>query len=108
MFYGKHNCSRPVRSYAVKTILLGPLLSLLPRRWRESNSLYPSIDWRVAAALSGLMESLIAIVALVYWYSYSVTHWAADAVDSAIRAGAEIDPNAVGFAGVAGELLFRP
>jgi hypothetical protein len=37
----------------------------------------------------------------VYWYSYSVTHWAADAVFSAIQNGAEINPNAIGFAGLA-------
>jgi hypothetical protein len=85
----------------VKTLLLGPLFSLLPRRWREANSLSSSICWPVAGALSGLMESLLALLALVSWYSYSVTHWAGDAVYAAIRAGAQIPANAVGFAALA-------
>jgi hypothetical protein len=59
------------------------------------------MEWRPAVLLSGILECAIALVALVYWYSYSVTHWAADAVFSAIQNGAEIDPNAIGFAGLA-------
>ncbi len=80
---------------------LGPFLALLPRRWRESLPIHESIPWRPAMILSGLLESAMALLALVYWYSYSVTHWAADAVFSAIQHGAEIDPNTIGFAGLA-------
>lgn len=47
------------------------------------------------------MESLSALVAFVYWYSYSVTHWARDAVFSAIHAGAQIPPSTIGFAALA-------
>jgi hypothetical protein len=60
-----------------------------------------AVAWRPATILSGLGESAIALISLIYWYSYSVTHWAGDAVDVAIRAGARINPNAVGFAGLA-------
>ena len=80
---------------------LGPFLAFLPRRWRESLPIHESIHWRPAMILSGLLESAIALLALVYWYSYSVTHWAADAVFAAIQHGAEIDPRAIGFAGLA-------
>jgi hypothetical protein len=80
---------------------IGPFLAFLPRRWRDSLPIAASLHWRPAMILSGLLESAIALFALVYWYSYSVTHWASDAVFSAIRHGAEIDPNALGFAGVA-------
>jgi len=80
---------------------LGPLLAVLPRRWRESLPITRAINWRPAMVLSGLMESALALVALVYWYSYSVTHWAADAIFSAIEHGAQIDPRAMGFAGLA-------
>lgn len=80
---------------------LGPFLALLPRRWRDLLPITRVMKWRPAMILSGLMESVLALVALVYWYSYSVTHWAADAVFSAIEHGAEIDPNALGFAGLA-------
>jgi hypothetical protein len=85
----------------VKTFLLGPLLSLLPRRWRESHPLFSSIHWPIAAALSGMIESFLALLAFLYWYSYSVTHWAEDAVYSAIQKGASIPPHAVGFAAFA-------
>jgi len=89
----------------VRTIMLsytlGPFLAFLPKRWRESLPFHASVEWRPAVLLSGIMECVIALVALVYWYSYSVTHWAADAVFSAIQKGAEIDPNAIGFAGIA-------
>lgn len=83
------------------TFFFGPLLSLLPRRWRESHRLFASIHWPIAAALSGLIESLLSLLAFVYWYSYSVTHWAADAVYSAVNAGARIPPDTAGFAAYA-------
>jgi hypothetical protein len=47
------------------------------------------------------MESLLALLAFLYWYSYSVTHWAEDAVYSAIQKGATIPPHTVGFAALA-------
>jgi hypothetical protein len=80
---------------------LGPFLAFLPKRWRESLSFHASVEWRPAVLLSGILECAVALIALVHWYSYSVTHWAADAVFSAIQNGAEIDPNAIGFAGLA-------
>jgi hypothetical protein len=80
---------------------LGPFLAFLPRRWRESLPFLASIDSKPAELLSGILECVVALIALVYWYSYSVTHWAADAVFSAIQNGAEIDPKAIGFAGLA-------
>jgi len=80
---------------------LGPFLAFLPKRWRESLPFHASVDWKPAVLLSGILECLIALIALIYWYSYSVTQWAADAVFSAIQNGAEINPNAIGFAGLA-------
>lgn len=81
--------------------LLGPFLAFLPKRWRESFPVGSSFPWRYSVILSGLLESALALLALVYWYSYSVTHWAQDAVYAAIQNGAEINPNAIGFAGLA-------
>jgi hypothetical protein len=80
---------------------LGLFLAFLPKRWRDSLPTAAALHWRPAMILSGLLESAIALFSLVYWYSYSVTHWAADAVFSAIQHGAEIDPRALGFAGLA-------
>lgn len=81
--------------------LLGPLLAFLPQRSRESFSVRSEFPWRYSVIVSGLLESLLATLLLVYWYSYSVTHWAQDAVYAAIQNGAEINPNAIGFAGLA-------
>jgi hypothetical protein len=80
---------------------LGPFLAILPRRWRESLPLQESVHWKPAIALSGILESVIALIALIYWYSYSVTHWAQDTVFSAMQNGAEIDPKTIGFAALA-------
>jgi hypothetical protein len=59
------------------------------------------MNWSVAAAISGVLEFLLAVLAFLAWYSYSVTHWAANAVESAIRNGADIPPNGVGVAALA-------
>jgi len=64
--------------------LLGPSLALLPRRWRKALPFYDSVRWRSAAILSGLTESVIALTALMYWYSYSVTTWVSRALDAAL------------------------
>jgi len=85
----------------VKTLLLGPFLSFLPSRWRAGLPLSSSLHWPVAAALSAAVEFLLAVLAFLAWYSYSVTHWAADTVESAIRNGADIPPNGVGLAALA-------
>ena len=63
--------------------------------------MFSSIHWPIAATLSGMIESFFSLLGFVYWYSYSVTHWAKDAVSSAINAGAGIPPNTEGFAAFA-------
>lgn len=85
----------------MKTLLLGPFLSFLPSRWRAAPELWSSVNWPVAAAISAVLEFLLAVMAFLAWYSYSVTHWAADSVESAIRNGADIPPNGVGVAALA-------
>jgi hypothetical protein len=80
--------------------LLGPFLSLLPKRWRKSLPFYDAVRWRSASILSGLAESIIALVALMYWYSYSVTTWVSSALDSVLSKSAPtgITDHEVGFA----------
>jgi len=79
---------------------LGPFLSLLPKRWRKSLPWYEAIHWRSASILSGLAESIVALVALMYWYSYSVTTWVSRALDSVLSKSAPtgITDHEVGFA----------
>jgi|SRR5271170_1737532 len=81
--------------------VFGPFLALLPRRWRESLPFAQSLNWQPVTILSGLTESLFALLGLVYWYSFSVTHWAEDAVIWAMRHGATIEPPYAGFAALA-------
>jgi hypothetical protein len=84
------------------TIPAGPFLSLFPRRWREALPFRDLIHWRAAAVVSGLAESVAALIALVYWYSYSVTGWAQDALMATMQAHPEarIPESTVGFAGL--------
>jgi len=69
----------------VLTYLLGPILALLPRRWRELLPVGEALDWRRATVLSGFAESVMALIALMYWYSYSVTTWVSHGLDAALE-----------------------
>jgi hypothetical protein len=92
----------------VLTLLVGPALALLPKRWRERITL-TSAEWKFAGATSGILESVAALAALVGWYSYSVSHWAQDAIFSTAAAHPQgtIPPGTEGFAALV-LLLFHP
>lgn len=66
------------------TYILGPFLALFPKRWRQAFPSTASLNWRRATALSGFAESVIALIALMYWYSYSMTTWVDRALDAAL------------------------
>ena len=66
------------------TFLLGPILALLPRRWRASAPFGSSIDWKRATVFSGLGESVLALIALVYWYSYAMNYMVSHGLDAAL------------------------
>jgi hypothetical protein len=80
--------------------LLGPFLSLLPRRWRKALPCYDAVHWHSAAILSGLAESVMALAGLMYWYSYSVTTWVSRALDDVLSKSAPttITDHDIGFA----------
>jgi hypothetical protein len=80
--------------------LLGPFLSLFPRRWRKALPFYDAVDWRSAAILSGLAESALAIAGLMYWYSYSMTAWVSSALDNVLNKSSAtgITDHEIGFA----------
>jgi hypothetical protein len=80
--------------------LLGPLLSLLPKRWRKALPFRDAVHWRSAAILSGLAESVIALAGLMYWYSYSATTWVSRALDNVLgkNAPTTITDHDIGFA----------
>jgi hypothetical protein len=80
--------------------LLAPFLSLLPTRWRKAVSFYDAVPWRFGTVISGLVESLIALGVLLYWYSYSVTTWVSAGLDSALSKSGptELTEHDIGFA----------
>ena len=89
-------------------LALGTVLSPLPRRWRVALQPGKGLPWVSATVLSGLLESLLAFVGLVYWYYLSVTTWAANAMDSALRNGPEsaVPGQAIGFSALVLLLLY--
>ena len=81
------------------TYLLGPFLALLPRRWRNLLPLGSAVEWRWATVLSGLAEALIALIAAMYWYSYSMSTWVSNALDAALagKMGPGVTDQEIGF-----------
>lgn len=55
------------------TYILGAIFTLLPRRWREKVFRTTPNRLARAATLSGILEALIVLAALVVWYSIYVT-----------------------------------
>ena len=83
-------------------LLISPLLALLPAAWRARFAL-SSRQWRVATAISALAEATLSVIALVYWYSYSVSRWAGAAISSASAINpraAAVPEQGQGFAGL--------
>jgi hypothetical protein len=80
------------------TFLLGPFISILPKRWRELLSFSKQVRWGLAGVISGLVESMIALVALSYWYMYAMTAWVARGVESAMsgKMGPGVTDQAIG------------
>lgn len=66
------------------TYLLGPILALLPIRWRHLLPVGSAVEWRRAMVLSGFGESVVALFALVYWYSYYMSLMMDHGLDAAI------------------------
>ena len=87
----------------VQTYLLGPILALFPTRWRKSLPVGFSVEWRPATMLSGFAESVSALIAMVYWYSYSVTTWVDRALEAALngKSAPGVTDHQIGFVAVA-------
>lgn len=58
------------------TYAIGPVLVLLPKRWRTGRFAELGVDWPRATAISGLIEGFGAIALLVVWYSVFVSRLA--------------------------------
>lgn len=55
------------------TYLAGPFLAFLPARWKRAHLGELPVNWGIATLISGILEAIAAIVALVAWYSVFVT-----------------------------------
>jgi hypothetical protein len=80
---------------------IGPILALLPKQWRESLPFANNVQWGRATVVSGIGESLGAIVALGYWYMYAMTAWVDRSVSGALEGKLGANPTVQGIAGVA-------
>jgi hypothetical protein len=85
----------------VWTYILGPILALLPKPWRDSLPFASEVQWGRATAVSGVVETLGAIVALGYWYMYSMTAMVDRSVSGALEGKMGANATVQGIAGVA-------
>ena len=54
------------------TFVLGPILALLPERWRQASLWRERVRWERAGTVSGIGEIFAAVTALGYWYMYEM------------------------------------
>lgn len=54
------------------TYVLGPLLVLLPRRWRQSLLGGAPVNWTRAALYGGFIHGIVGLLALIGWYLYYI------------------------------------
>jgi hypothetical protein len=84
------------------TYILGPLLSIFPKRWREALPFSGHVRWARATAISGIAESVAALVVLSHWYFYAMNTWVGRGVDAALsgplsgKSAAELRPQDIG------------
>ena len=68
------------------TYLLGPILSLLPRRWRNHLFADLDIDWTRATLISGVLCGFGCLLALVAWYMFAIQQGIEQQVDATLVA----------------------
>jgi hypothetical protein len=61
------------------TYILGPILTLLPERWRRGATAFRTTDAARDAAISGLLECLAVMIVLLAWHPIYLKHVAAAA-----------------------------
>jgi hypothetical protein len=80
------------------TYLFGPIFAIFPGPWRRSLPFAKRVDWERATAISGFVEAAIALVAIMYWYSYAMSMWVDNGVSVALsgKMGAGVRPQDIG------------
>jgi len=84
------------------TYILGPIFTLLPRRWRERVFQTTASRTARAATISGIIEAVLALFGLAVWYSIYV----AMAANTAAHSGATVPDEYANRAGVFAYVLF--
>jgi hypothetical protein len=84
------------------TYILGPIFTLLPRRWRERVFQTTAGRMARAAIISGIVESILALFAIVVWYSIYV----AMAANTATHSGALVPDEYANRVGTFAYMLF--
>lgn len=84
------------------TYLAGPILALLPSRWRLPLSANEKILWPRAAWISGILEAFACLSALIGWYFYAMQHWIGQMVFDAMQAhpNVAVDEKLIGYLGM--------
>ena len=65
----------------VWTYVLGPILALLPERWRRVPLWSERVRWEPAGTVSGILEMMGAVTALGYWYVYEMSRRMTEIMD---------------------------
>jgi hypothetical protein len=66
------------------TYLFGPIVAVFPAPWRNSLPFAEDVQWERATAISGIAEAVLALAALMYWYSHAMSTWVENGVDGAL------------------------
>jgi hypothetical protein len=61
----------------VWTYILGPILVLTPRRWREEHLARFPVRWHRAALLSGIIETIVSLPLVFIWHDFFLTRFIA-------------------------------
>jgi hypothetical protein len=82
------------------TYFFGSIFAIFPAPWRESLPFAKNVVWRRATAISGFAEAALALVAMMYWYSYAMSTWVDNGVSVALsgKMGPGVRPQDIGGA----------
>lgn len=73
------------------TSIVGPLLALLPKRWRNELFSNLEINWPRATAISGALEGAGGFLALIAWYLYFIRKAAKQQAQTILEAMGKTD-----------------
>jgi len=65
------------------TFVAGPILALLPEKWRRARWWNERVHWEPAGTVSGMLEIFAAVTVLGYWYLYEMMRRTGQIMDMA-------------------------